>query len=99
MQPSPASAYTSNPIIGNAGRLKRAAIHFDAMAMPTLVATPCPRGPVVVSMPEVQRYSGCPGHLLSSWRNLLMSSRVTESSPSVSYFGFTALTPARCSSE
>src|SRR5215510_16010081 len=41
--------------------------------MPTLVATPWPRGPVAISMPEVQRYSGCPGHLLSSWRKHLMS--------------------------
>jgi hypothetical protein len=24
--------------------------------MPTLLATPCPRGPVVVSTPDVQRY-------------------------------------------
>ncbi len=27
---------------------------FSAMAMPTLVATPCPSGPVVASTPEVQ---------------------------------------------
>ena len=46
--------------------------------MPTLVATPWPSGPVVVSTPEVQRYSGWPGHLLSSWRNRLMSSSVTD---------------------
>src|SRR5438445_536529 len=45
--------------------------------MPTLVATPCPSGPVVVSTPEVQWYSGCPGHLLSSWRKRRMSSTVT----------------------
>ena len=31
--------------------------------MPTLVAIPWPSGPVVVSTPEVQRYSGWPGHL------------------------------------
>jgi hypothetical protein len=51
-----------------------------AIAMPTLVATPWPSGPVVVSTPEVQRYSGWPGHLLSSWRKRLMSSSVTDSS-------------------
>ena len=43
-----------------------AAIHLDAIAIPTLVATPCPNGPVVVSTPDVRRYSGCPGHLLSN---------------------------------
>ena len=52
------------------------------MAMPTLVANPGPEGPVVVSTPDVQRYSGCPGHLLSSWRNVLMSSSVTAGVPS-----------------
>ena len=31
---------------------------FSAIAMPTLVATPCPRGPVVVSTPDTQWYSG-----------------------------------------
>ena len=60
--------------------------------MPTLVATPCPSGPVVVSMPDVQRYSGWPGHLLSSWRKRLMSSRPTVGVPSRSYSGFTAFT-------
>ena len=69
------------------------------MAMPTLVANPCPSGPVVVSTPDVQRYSGWPAHLLSSCRNRLMSSSVTDDCPSVSYFGLTALTPVRCSSE
>ena len=39
--------------------------------MPTLVAMPVPSGPVVHSTPEVQRYSGCPGHFESSWRNRL----------------------------
>src|SRR5690348_7728719 len=67
--------------------------------MPTLLATPWPSGPVVVSTPEVQRYSGWPGHLLSSWRKRLMSSRDTESSPSTSYLGLTDLTPVRCSME
>jgi hypothetical protein len=67
------------------------------MAIPTLVATPWPNGPVVVSTPEVQRYSGWPGHLLSSWRKRLMSSSDTDSSPSTSYLGFTALTPVKWS--
>src|SRR4051795_10297655 len=57
--------------------------------MPTLVAYPCPRGPVVVSMPLVQRYSGWPGHLLSSWRNFLMSSIVTVGVPMRSYLPLT----------
>ncbi len=47
--------------------------------MPTLVAMPWPSGPVVVSTPEVQRYSGWPGQRLSSWRKLLMSSSGTDS--------------------
>ena len=42
--------------------------------MPTLVAIPVPSGPVVHSTPEVQRYSGCPGHFESSWRNRFRSS-------------------------
>ena len=33
------------------------------MAMPTAVAMPWPRGPVVVSTPGVWPYSGCPGVL------------------------------------
>ena len=39
--------------------------------MPTDVATPCPSGPVVVSTPLVQRYSGWPGQCESSWRKRL----------------------------
>src|SRR6266403_1341768 len=66
------------------------------MAMPTLVATPCPSGPVVVSTPEVQRYSGCPAQRLPNWRNDLISSSVTEGLPRISYSGSTALTLARC---
>ena len=46
--------------------------------MPTLVATPWPSGPVVVSTPGGQRYSGWPGHWLSSWRKFLMSSSGTD---------------------
>ena len=60
--------------MSNPGRLYRSASHFCAMAMPTLVATPCPSGPVVVSTPETQWYSGCPGALLSSWRKRRISS-------------------------
>src|SRR5579871_6230308 len=78
------------------GRLKCSAIQRPAIAMPTLVATPCPSGPLVVSTPDVQRYSGCPGHLLSSWRNRLMSSRETDNCPRLSYWGLTAFTPVRC---
>src|SRR6476660_5135287 len=67
--------------------------------MPTLVATPWPSGPVVVSTPLVQRYSGWPGHLLSSWRNFLISSSGTEGVPKVSYALLTERTPVRCSRE
>src|SRR5271166_3477450 len=65
--------------------------------MPTLVAIPWPSGPVVVSTPDVQRYSGWPRQRLPSWRNVLMSSRETEGLPTISYSGSTALTPVRCS--
>ena len=85
--------------VSKPGRLKWAASQRPAIAMPTLLASPWPSGPVVVSTPVVQRYSGWPGHLLSSWRKCLMSSSGTDGSPSVSYFGLTALTPVRCSSE
>src|SRR5258705_2021453 len=66
------------------------------MAMPTLVATPCPSGPVVVSTPEVQRYSGCPAQRLPNCRKDLRSSSVTEGRPRISYSGSTAFTLARC---
>src|SRR5436853_4837620 len=46
--------------MSKSGRLKYAPCHLPAIAMPTLVARPLPSGPVVVSTPEVQRYSGCP---------------------------------------
>src|SRR5436189_127573 len=59
--------------MSKSGRLKYFAVHLPASAMPTLLATPWPSGPVVVSTPEVQRYSGWPGHLLSSCRAAVMS--------------------------
>src|SRR5258708_18380336 len=49
--------------------------------MPTLLPQPCPSGPVVVSTPAVKPYSGCPGHLLPSCRNRLISSSVTAGPP------------------
>ena len=67
--------------------------------MPTLVATPCPSGPVVVSTPDTQWYSGWPGALLSSWRKWRMSSRVTDGCPSLSYSAFTAWVPVRWSTD
>ena len=75
MHPSPAKAYTSKSKEGKFGLLYRAASQWLAKAMPTLVATPWPRGPVVVSTPDVQRYSGWPGHRLSSCRKFFRSSR------------------------
>ena len=53
--------------------------------MPTLVATPWPSGPVVVSTPEVQPYSGWPGQRLPAWRKCLMSSSVTAARPAPPY--------------
>jgi len=55
-----------------------------AIPMPTPLAKPCPSGPVVVSTPEVHRYSGWPAAFESSWRNDLMSSRVTDWRPRTS---------------
>src|SRR6266705_808283 len=81
------------------GRLYRLASHFCAIAMPTLVATPCPSGPVVVSTPETQWYSGCPGALLSSWRKRRISSSVTEGWPRFSYSPFTACVFVRWSTD
>ncbi len=81
------------------GLLYVAACHFEAIAIPALVAYPVPNGPVVASTPAVHRYSGWPGVLESSCRNLLRSSSATDGSPNVSYFGFTDRTPVRCSNE
>ena len=39
---------------------------------------------IVVSTPEVQRYSGWPGQRLCHWRNALMASRGIDGSPSLS---------------
>ncbi len=55
--------------------------------MPTAIATPWPRGPVVHSTPSRRKFSGCPAHGLPSWRKLRMSSIV-----GCAY-------PDRCSSE
>ena len=65
-------------------RLGDPSVPLEAIAIPTEVATPCPRGPVVVSTPEVQRYSGWPGALESSWRKCSMSPRLTAGSPTTS---------------
>ncbi len=59
--------------------------------MPTLLATPWPSGPVVVSTPVVMRYSGWPGVLLPSCRKFLMSSIETAGVDSILPSGFTAL--------
>ena len=53
------------------GRLKVAARNRSAMAMPTPLAKPCPRGPVVTSTPGACRRSGWPGVLEPSWRKRL----------------------------
>jgi hypothetical protein len=78
--------------------LKVAAAQRLAIAMPTLVATPWPNGPVVASTPEVKRYSGWPGHFESSWRSRWRSSSLTDGSLRISYFGLTARTPVKCNS-
>jgi len=35
----------------------------SAKAKPTALAMPCPKGPVVVSIPESFSYSGCPAQI------------------------------------
>ena len=35
----------------------------SARAKPTAFAIPCPKGPVVVSIPEFASYSGCPAQI------------------------------------
>src|SRR5206468_12248676 len=77
------------------GRLYRACSHLAEIASPTLLPTPWPNGPVVISTPEVWRYSGCPGVLLSSWRKLLRSSSVTAGRSRPLYSESTVFTPVR----
>jgi hypothetical protein len=51
------------------------------------------------SSPFRHLYSGCPGHLLPSWRKVLMSVESDgQPPPWTSYGGLTALTPVRCNS-
>ena len=45
---------------------------FSAIAIPTEFAKPCPKGPVVVSMPDSISYSGWPGVLLFNCLNCLI---------------------------
>ena len=43
------------------GLLNLAAKWASAIAKPTPLAIPCPKGPVVTSTPAVSKFSGCPG--------------------------------------
>ena len=63
----------------------RAARWRSAIAIPTAVAMPWPRGPVVVSTPGVCPNSGCPGVLEPHCRKFRIWSMVI------------ALNPVRCS--
>ena len=54
-----------------ARRLKVAARKRSAIAMPTPLAKPCPRGPVVTSTPGACSRSGWPGVFDPSWRKFL----------------------------
>ena len=58
-----------------AGTVEPVASQRSAMAMPTALPMPCPRGPVVVSTPGVWPNSGWPGVREPHWRNCLRSSR------------------------
>ncbi len=51
------------------------------MAMPTAVASPWPKGPVVVSTPWVWPYSGWPGVLEPHWRKFSISWIVMPGKP------------------
>ncbi len=47
-------------------------------ANPTAFATPCPRGPVVISTPAISPYSGCPAVFAPNCLNSLKSSKDTS---------------------
>src|ERR1035437_1496039 len=59
------------------GLLKQPAMARSAIAMPTPMANPCPKGPVVASIPAVTPYSGCPGvlepHCLNAFKSSIVS--------------------------
>ena len=46
----------------------------SAIAIPTAFPKPCPKGPVVVSIPEPFLYSGCPAQIELSCRKFFISS-------------------------
>ena len=58
------------------GLLNTAAKCLSAIAIPTALDMPCPRGPVETSTPGVTKFSGCPGVLDPSCRKFLRSSMV-----------------------
>ena len=59
--PSPKKTYVKWSMGLISSLLNFAARIFSAIAIPTPLAIPWPRGPVVVSMPELISYSGWPG--------------------------------------
>src|SRR3989338_303230 len=75
-QPSPMITYTWLSNRGKPGLLKVAARCFSAIAMPTAVGMPWPKGPVDTSTPAVMWFSGCPGVLEFSCRNAFKSSKL-----------------------
>ena len=55
-QPSPQKTYT----FGALDNFFSFESFLSAMAIPTAFEIPCPRGPVVISIPASGSYSGCP---------------------------------------
>ncbi len=72
---SPSEAMpNTRPVESGAAELKRAPIILMAVAMPTALEMPWPRGPVVTSTPGVMPASGWPGVFEPSWRKRFSSS-------------------------
>ncbi len=72
-QPSPAITHVWWSTTFAPNRARRLS---SAIAMPTALASPCPSGPVVVSIPSACPYSGCPAVRDPSCRNPFNSSIV-----------------------
>ena len=72
--PSETIPYVQWSTSGYPSRFHAAARCCSAIAIPTPIANPCPRGPVVASTPGVRPYSGWPGVRLPHCRNRWSSS-------------------------
>ena len=55
---------------------------LSAIAIPTAVLNPCPKGPVVVSIPDIFPYSGCPAVFEPNCLKFFISSIAISGLPS-----------------